>query len=114
LLAAEAGERAAKLTTLFEDEGYEVVVVRDGFELMNAWTFAWLASGEQPFAVIVTDGPLSLLSGPEAVLELRQFSGCRAICVLAGSDAGQDPWSVERIVSEVRWALSPSRRRRPA
>lgn len=112
LLAAEPGRRAEELTGMLRERGYLVTVVGDGYELMNAWTFAWLASAAQPFEVIVTDGALPLLSGPEAVLELQQLSDCRATCVVAVSGADGDLWELDEIVSQVRSAFWPGPVRR--
>jgi CheY-like chemotaxis protein len=112
LLAAEPGERADALAAMLGDEGYQVVVVGDGFELLNAWTFAWLASRAQPFGVIVTDGPMPLLSAPEAILELRQFSDCRAACIAAVGGPDQDPMDPDEILSQVRTAFSRESRRK--
>ena len=109
LLAAEAGQRAKELAALLREGGCQVTVVGDGFELLNAWTFAWLASCDQPFDLIVTDGALPLLSGQEAILELQQFSDCRAACVVTARGAD---WASDDIVSQVRSALWPGPRPR--
>ena len=100
LLGAAPGPRASELSILLSDLGYAIVRARDGFELINAWTFPWIASGGtvQPFSVIVVDRHLPLLDGEEAVAELQQFEGCHALCVVA--PRGQR-WTLERLVAAV-------------
>ena len=104
LLAAEASLRTAELTVMLLEAGHQVTVVADGFELLNAWTFAWLAAQHQPFDLIVTEGTLPLLNGQEAILELQQFSDCRATCVVALGGADWDSDVVASQVRDVRWS----------
>lgn len=115
LLAAEPGLRAKELEGMLMDEGYQVTVVGDGFELLNAWTFPWLASGVQPFGVIVTDGPTLLLSAPETIHELRRFSGCRATWVTTVRGRSEDPLDLDEVVARVGVAFwRESLRKKPA
>ena len=107
LLAAAPGVRAEALTAMLRNEGYRVVVVGDGFELLNAWTFAWLtsSSGAQPFEVIVVAGAMPLLSCSEAILELRRFSDCQAVCVATPSSPSEDSMALSEVVRRVRSAF---------
>ena len=104
LLAAEASQRTAQLTVMLLEAGHQVTVVADGFELLNAWTFAWLVANDQPFDLIVTEGTLPLLNGQEAILELQQFSDCQATCVVA---VGGVDWDADEVAAQVRDALWP-------
>lgn len=112
LLAGESGLRTEQLAELFAEAGYRVVVVHDGYALLNAWTFAWLSLGRQPFGAIVAAGPLPLMSADDAILELRTYSDCHACCFVDPCDPDADPTEPDEIVALVCDALPLTRLRR--